>query len=322
MRIRKSNPTAGDVHINRPLTNISIAFIQDASEFVATRVFPNIPVRKQSDLYFSYSRADWLRNQAQKRAPSTESAGGGYGLANDNYFAEKWAFHQDVDDDTRTNADDPLSPDQDATAFVTHQMNLARETVWVSSYFVPGVWATDTTPGTLWDAANSTPIEDIRAQMVAVKSATGFKPNVLVLSPRVWNVLQDHPSIIARIQFGQPGAPSTASLQLLAQILELQEVMVAEAVVNSGPEGGAESTDFIVGNHALLVYRANNPGLRTPSAGYTFGWSGLLGAGAFGNRIKRFRMDELNSDRIEGEIAFDTKVVAPELGVLFEDPIS
>ena len=42
------NPTASDVHVNRPLTNISIAYTQDASTFVADKVFPNIPVAKQS----------------------------------------------------------------------------------------------------------------------------------------------------------------------------------------------------------------------------------------------------------------------------------
>jgi hypothetical protein len=31
------NPTAGDVHVNRPLTNISIAYMQDAAGFVADR---------------------------------------------------------------------------------------------------------------------------------------------------------------------------------------------------------------------------------------------------------------------------------------------
>ena len=42
-------PSRGDVHVNRPLTNISIAFLQTQEAFVADRVFPNIPVTKQSD---------------------------------------------------------------------------------------------------------------------------------------------------------------------------------------------------------------------------------------------------------------------------------
>ena len=37
-------PSRSDVHINRPLTMISIAMMQMAEAFVSSRVFPNISV--------------------------------------------------------------------------------------------------------------------------------------------------------------------------------------------------------------------------------------------------------------------------------------
>ena len=49
--------TPGDVHINRPLTNISVSWAQDRSAFVSDRIFPVIPVipvMKQSDAYYEY----------------------------------------------------------------------------------------------------------------------------------------------------------------------------------------------------------------------------------------------------------------------------
>jgi hypothetical protein len=45
------NPTQADLHVNVPLTNVSIAYIQKADAFIATKVFPKVPVSKQSDLY-------------------------------------------------------------------------------------------------------------------------------------------------------------------------------------------------------------------------------------------------------------------------------
>ncbi len=45
-------PTREDVHVDAVLTNISIAFIQAAENFIASRVFPIIVVDKQSDKYF------------------------------------------------------------------------------------------------------------------------------------------------------------------------------------------------------------------------------------------------------------------------------
>ena len=37
-------PGRGDVHVDAALTNISVAFMQDASHFIAAQVFPEIPV--------------------------------------------------------------------------------------------------------------------------------------------------------------------------------------------------------------------------------------------------------------------------------------
>lgn len=321
--IAKAQPSLGDVHINRPLVDVSVAYMQSDTEMIATRMFPQVSVQKRSDLFYVYSRADWYRSEARRRAPGTESAGSGWNLTTQSYSCDRWAIHKDVSDDIRQNSDQALNPDMEATEYVTQQCMLAREIVWTDSYFAAGIWGTDTTPGTLWDAANSTPIEDIRAQIYNVKAATGYKPNVLALSPRVWLVLQDHPDFTGRINSGQtPGGPAIVNLQTLAAVLELQEVMIAWGVRNTAIEGAAEATDFIVGNHALLAYRAPSPGLMTPSAGYTFAWTGLLGAGAFGNRIKTFRLEREEVDRVECDLAFQCNVVAPELGVLFEDPIS
>ncbi len=323
VRFAKAQPTVSDVHVNRPLTDLSVAFMQSDEDFVATRVFPMVPVQKQSDLYFVYERADWFRSNAQRRAPGTESAGSGWNLSTDSYFAHKYAIHKDVSDDIRSNADQAIRIDQDATQYVTQQCMLIREITWVEDYFVTGVWTNESTPGTLWDAGGSTPIEDIRAEIINVKGATGFKPNVIVLSPRVWAVLQDHPDFVARVNAGQtPGGPALFNLAAFAAVLEIDEAMIAWGVQNSAAEGATEATDFIAGDNLLLAYRSPAPSLLQPSAGYTFAWTGLLGAGAFGNRIKRFRIERIESDRVECELAFDTKVVSADLAHLFLQPIS
>ena len=59
-----------------------------------------------------------------------------------------------------------------------------------------------------------------------------------------------------------------------------------------------------------------------PTAGYTFAWSGLYGASAYGSRIKRFRREEINSVRIEAEAAYTQKVVGSDLGYFFSNVVS
>lgn len=318
----KAQPTVSDVHIDRPLTDMSVAFMQDESDFVATRVFPQVNVTKQSNLYTVYPRGEWFRSVAKRRAPATESAGGGWSLTRDSYFAHKYAIHKDIADEERVNSDEEIDMDRDATNWTTQQCMLIREIEWATNYFTPGVWSNQSTPATLWSAGGSTPIEDIRAEIFNRKASTGYRPNKLVLGPQVWAVLQDHPDFVDRIGGGQtPGGPAVVNLGRLAEILELDEVMVAWGVQNTAVEGATDAIDFIMGDHALLCYAAPNPGLLVPSAGYTFAWTGLLGAGAFANRMKRFRMEELEADRVECELAFDTKMVADDLAHFFNQPI-
>ena len=126
-------PTLGDVHVNRPLTNISVAYSQEAAgvEFVADRAFPAIPVENKSDLYWTYNRADFNRDEMQKRALASESAGSGYDLnSTGTYNCDVWALHKDVDDQIRANSDSPLSPDRDATIFLTNKALIRRENQW------------------------------------------------------------------------------------------------------------------------------------------------------------------------------------------------
>lgn len=330
-----STPTSGDVHVNAPLTNISIAYIQDQSAFIADKVFPNVPVAKQSDRYYVYKREDFNRDGYKVRAPSTESQGGGYDLDNTpTYYANVWALHKDIDDQIRANSDAVLNPDRDATQWLTTQALIRRENAWASKYFTTGLWGTDLTgaassPSTgqflQWDNAASTPIETIRAAKRTVAGNTGFRPNTLTLGRAVFDALLDHPDIVDRVKYsfqGQAGNPALTNTQVLAQLFEVDRVLVSDAVVNTAQKGQTEASSFILGKNALLSYAAPTPSLLVPSAGYTFSWTGFFGAGNMGVRIKKFRMEWLESDRIEGEMAFDQKLVGADLGYFFSGAVA
>ena len=320
-----------DAHIDRALTNISVSYIQDASAFIADRVFPIVPVKRQSDVFYIYNKGDFMRDEAQVRGAATESAGGDYGVeASDPYYCRKHAFHKDVAPEERANYDEPLDADQDATDFVTQKMLIRREMAWATTYFKTGVWGTEVTgvaasPSTgellQWDKAESDPIGDITRAGVQMASETGYKPNKLVLSPFVFNALKNHEDILDRIKYTQRGIVTT---DLLATLFEVESVYVAWSVVNSATKGATDSINFIMGKHALLCYANPRPALRKPSAGYIFSWTGLEGSGAYGNRIVRLPMDllGLGVERIEGEIAFDTKKICSDMGTFFKDIVA
>jgi hypothetical protein len=337
-------PSRSDVHVDAILTNVSVAFLQNPSAFVASRVFPDVPVLKASDKYFTYARANFNRDGMRKRAPATQSAGSGWNMSTDNYSCDVWALHHDIDDQIRANADNPLNLDREATEFLTLQSLIRKEKQFVADYMV------DAAPGTTWsfsvdgvassptaaasfnptdesnnqvlhwNDASSNPIEDVALGQQYVLQRTGMKPNKMVLGFPVWNVLKNHPDIIDRIKYSGgvgPSRPAVVTKEAVAALLEIDEVLVMESIENTADEGQTESNSFIGGKHALLVYAAPNPGLMIPSAGYTFSWSGFTGQGGMGTRMKRFRMEPESADRVEIEVAFDMKQVSIDLGYFF-----
>ena len=331
------NPTMSDLHVSAALTDLSIAFTNEDSASVFDKVFPIIPVNKQSDQYFVYDHQDFLRTDARRRAPGAEVAISGWRLSTDTYFAERYALGHDISDPERANADPAVSDlDGDAVEFLTEDLRIRNEKDWVTSFFTTSVWtgasstadmtgqaapATTAANFLQWNDLASTPIEDIRGEQTAVQQRRARKPNTLVLGTQVFTALADHPDILDRIKYTERGIVTT---DLLAALLDLDNVYISSMVEDSAAEGAAESIAFQAGKNALLCYVNPRPGLKKPSAGYTFSWTGMAGAptGGEGARIKRFRLERNESDRIEAEVWKDFKVISAPMGAFFATAVA
>jgi hypothetical protein len=325
-------PTLNDVHIDKPLTNLSVSLIQDTDKFVFNKVFPSVPVQERSGIYYKYNEGDFMRDQAQKRAPGTESAGNGFNYNTDTYTCEEWAFHHDVPDEIIANADAVLRPRREANELVMHTLMIRQEKQFVNTYMTGGVWGYDidgvaSSPGAneviQWDDyENSNPITDVQDARRNIMLKTGREPNVMVLGRPVYDALVNHPDLIDRLDRGQtPGSPAMVTRQALAALFEVDRVEVMDAVVNEADQGQADSKDFIGGKTALLVHAPSSPGVMKASAGYVFRWD-FLGGGNNGIVTRSFRMDALKSERIEGNIFTDMKLVSADLGAFWDTIVS
>lgn len=313
-------PPLQSVHVDAILTNMSVAYMQRQDNFIAGKVFPILPVDKKSDLYFSYTKNDWFRDEAQLRAPSTESAGSGYGLSTVQYNCDVFAHHKDVSDQIRANADIPLMMDRDAVEFVTSRLLLRQEIQWCTDYFTTSVWATDKTVTHTWDDyTTSDPINDVETGKEAILGVTGFEPNTLVLGYQVFRQLKNHPDIVDRYKYTSADA---ITAEMIAKIFDIDRILVAKAVKATNHEGATAAYSFTHGKNALLCYSAPAPSLLTPSAGYIFAWRGI--SEGLGQNIgtKSIPMPWLETTRVEGQIAFDDKVVATDLGYFFSSVVA
>lgn len=330
------NPTQSDLHVNVPLTNVSVAYMQDSSAFIADKVFPRVPVQKQSDIFWKYSKSDWRRTDVQKRAPGTESAGVGFRINTDTYFAQVYAVHKDIDDQVRANADSYWNLDRDSTKFITNQMLIRRDLDWNAKYFTTGVWGTDWTGVASapsgnqflqWNDASSDPIVQFTNLQTQFVLSTGRKANTLVIGADAITSLKNHPDIIDRIKYTQRGVVTT---DLLASLFDVEKVMVSYASSTSVAESNdaavqdAAATYAFMSNSksALLCYTPSSPSLMTPAAGYTFTWNGYLAGNSYGIRMKNFRMEHIAADRIEAEMTYDMKVISADMGVFLTSAVA
>lgn len=322
------NPTPSDVHVNSLLTNISVAYLQDTNNFIATKVFPVVPVDKQSNLYPIWDRTDFNRDEMEKRGPATESKGGGFRLSTSSYFADVWAFHKDLDKQTLRNSDFG-NLEIETTEYLTRKALIRKEKLFVTSFMGTGIWATDVTgvaagPTTgqvlQWNDGDSDPITDIDNALYTGLSTTGMELNTLVVGYRVFQRLKNHPLIIDRVKYTQTiGANGTVKISeaALAGLFGVKNFYVMKAIENTAKEGATESNAFIGGTKALLTYVPERPGKNTPSGGYTFSWAGDEGDFVDGVGVSNFYMPHIKATRYEVEMAFDMKLIGSDLGVFF-----
>lgn len=324
-------PTPQQLHVDRYLTQMSIAWAQDSDAFVADKIFPIVPVAKESDLYAVYQKGYFYRDELQPRPLGGRPPEAGYAVESKRYACVEWGLEDKIDDRIRANADQPLDPDLASMRLLTGQALVHRDKLWAEAYFKTGVWSKDWTgavSGTettlegsgefvQFDNPSSEPIAFFDARRFEMAGKTGYKPNVLVLGPSTFRAIKNNKEVLDRIKYTQRGIITT---DILAALFDVERVVVPMAVVNSAEEGQTDSIDFISSKKgAMLVYAAPAPAINQPSAGYTFAYTGLIPGvtNAFGGVIERGREELAHSDVIQIRASYDMEITASELGQFF-----
>ncbi len=324
--------TPSAVHVDQPLTNLTLAYAQSQENFIADKVFPTVGVSKQSDKYYLYDRANMNRTgDVEKLAPRTEVNRIGMTLSTSSYFADVYGLGMDFDEQTLANEDAMLDIRSAGAETLAMRLMIHREEQFASNFFVASQWGTDNTlsGNDQWsDYTNSDPIDAVTlARRTVQLGSGGFKPNTMVVGKEVRDKLINHPDVLARLNGGAT-VTNTALVTdaKLAEIFEVENFYVMEAVKNSSVEGVAESNAFIGGKNALLCYTQSNAGLMSPAAGLTFAWNNLEGVNNLGITVESFSDDALKrqqiAEMIQVKMSYDMKVVGADLGYLFINAVA
>ncbi len=311
-RIQTSN-----VHQDVALSNLSIAYAQDESRFVANQIFPEVPVDKRSDKYYIWARDFWHRAVIERKGVNSKTPKAGLGINNATFSCEGYWLGYLLNRDTLANEDAAVDSERAATEWLTYQALLNREIKFVADFWKTGIWTEATLASTdQWsDYDGSDPIAKAKLAIQAIEKACGMKPNTLVVSAEVFdNGLESHPLLVDRFKYTQKGV---LTADLIAPLLGVEKLLVARAMYNSAVEK-AEATEsytgaYIFGKNALFLNVAPGVGLLQPAAGKTFNWR----PNGLGMSIERYADDDADADVIRIRDYFDQKQTSSPHGYMY-----
>lgn len=308
------------------LTNVAIAYEND--EYVADRLFPTIPVDKQSGQHYVYDQGRFRTSKNYGvRAPGANAEEVRHNITTgSSYFCEDHAKKELVLDEDVANARNTgRDPFADATENVRERLIVDREVELTTVLTTAASYASSnkaTLTGTAqWDDyASSNPIGNIRTGKAAIHSAIFKEANLLVLSRDSYDIIVDHPDFLERIKYSQAGVTTE---EIIARIVGVDEVIVAKAGKNTAAEGQTDSMSYIWGNFALLAYVDPNPRPKYITLGLNYQWTGPSGNMMVTERLRGTDEQDRRGTFVRvGDDYRDDKLVSALCGYLITNPIS
>lgn len=312
-----SLPTARDLQPVDPiLTNMLIAYMQSESRFVADRVFPQLPVDKDSGTYFIFDKKYWFLDNAAARAYGGNFAFGDFGVSSGTFTTTQYALARAIADEERANSQLPMDLETASVRWLGMQHMIRRERAWAAGFMKTTVWGTDASISAKWsDYTLSDPVGDVRTGKRTISQATGYTPNLMLIGEIVEDRLVNHPDLLDRIKFVQQATMGNIR-NALAALFGVDVLLVGAAVYNSANEGQTAVMAPIIDDDCLLTYSTPTPGIMEPSCGYTFTWAAGGGGGTI---YPPYRDNGRKSDVITSNQQFAHEVTASDLGYFIAD---
>lgn len=316
------------------LTNLALAYYQNAANYFAKAIFPVCPVQLSSDNYYVFEKEDLLRDNWQRKPAYGKVDPAVVSEHTETYVCQVDQMIMGIDQIRQTDLDRrqapaTANPKQQRTRTIAEQANIHQDVLFAEGFFHEGAWANE------WEGkdetelsdkqfikfsnANSDPIKFIDERKTEMQENTGRMPNRLALGPNVYNALKNHPGILERVKYGGTTAnPASVTPNVLAQLFGVEQLVILQSIMNKARMGEEAKMEFIGDPDAfLLAYATNAPSIEEPSAGYIFTWD-MLENGQILPILNYLGEGGTHTEYIEGLMATDMKKTADDLAMFFK----
>ena len=307
-----------DIHVDTPLSNLSTAFMQDQSEYIASKWFPIINVSQISGNYFKYALRTFFESPSKKWTPGSKMPGGVIDMdTKGTYSCQFRGYEFPLPAHLAAAQDSQVMLERAITEKVTRALLLDQEIQIATDAFTTGKWTeyTGASSGayTYWDDyANSDPLANIKYAKLQTKAGSGMTPNTLVINEQVYEALRLHPQMKEIYKYTQPAIMTE---DLIARAVGLDKMHVGKAIYMSSVEGATDALSYVWARSAWVGYVAPQVGLMTPTAGAIFSYTGMTGG--FSPAIERIPDRRTHADYFQGYTCYDDAIVSTLLGRMF-----
>ena len=298
-------PFVSQLGVDKLLSQVSLRY--SSKDFLADKIFPELMVKKDSDLYRIYTQ--------DFRIPETARAN--KGVANEHFWEVSSASYlledhalkdyiSDDDIDNYDNADLRADTVEELTDVIMRRreksvLDLFTTTNWSLnvSLAAANAWTQDTT------VSNPIPVVDTAATTILNNS--GKMPNYGIISRTGFVGAKNHQSVLDRLKY----TSAEVTVKMMAGLFDLEEFMVSKAQQDTSARGATSVQGSMLGDICFVGWKPSRPSPKAPSAGYIFRKDVPM--------VRRWRDDERNAEAIEVRAKYQAKIVASLCGYLIKD---
>lgn len=301
------------------LTRIAVDYAN--TTLIADRVFPRIDVDKETGSYYVYDKSKF-RIEQDLRSGIARANRVDYGMSMANYGPLlEHSLEQGVTDREKKLMGEEKSL-RYATNNVMAKIMLNHEKTVADLLTNTAVVTQNVTlaDNDQWSAVHvdSDPFADIQLGLDTI-DATGIavEKKVLVLGYQVWTKLRNHSLVTARL--GNAALKVPASLEQLAALFDVDEVIVAAAKYDTAKEGQTASLGYVWGKNAILLGMSAEASIERVNPGYTLQ---LTTEGASARYIDRWDDRAQKTEFVRANDYFEAKLVAAEACYLIKNAVA
>ena len=291
--------------------------------FIAAKVMPVVEVASQAGVFGKIPIEQLLSERDTARAPVSGYARGSFTFTPSSFTCLENGAEEPVDDREAKMYAEYFDAELISTMRAFGAVLRNAEKRVADAVFNATTWTSNTTAITNeWDdLTNAVPITDVEAAVQAVYTASGLWPNAIIINRKVFRNLRNCDQIIARIAASGAGSPTAAGLvteQQLAEVFDLDHVIVAGSSRNSAIEGQtATPVQIWSDEYAMVCKIATGGDMKEPCIGRTFHWA--EDGSSIGGTVETYRDEPVRSDVVRVRHDTDEIVLHVEAGHLLSN---